>query len=220
MNVKLKYYIFTFWTLLSISCSADKKEEVFVLDKAKASISELNQDTIKIKESFKQEDFPVNEYLTEKLKPIQVNFTRINSITHWTSIYSKELTGTNEGGEVKFYYLNKQLEKIVTRTFGETFQNLKEYYLLNGELSFVFEKTLKYNRPIYYDSTAMKENDDIEIFDFGKSKVVEVRSYFEGGKLIHQISNAESGPSDERNYQLHEQKRISREFESLIKGIK
>lgn len=106
--------------------------------------------------------------------------------THWTSINTEELSESTEGGVAKFFYLYGLLEKIVTRNFGETFQQLTEYYLLNGQLSFVFEKLHKYNRPLYYDTAAMKENNDIEEFDIDKSEIIEVRSYFINGKLFHQ----------------------------------
>lgn len=49
---------------------------------------------------------------------------------------------STEGGEAKYYYQKNKLEKIITRIFGESGQILTEYYLLNGQLSFVYEKTI------------------------------------------------------------------------------
>jgi len=186
-------------------------------DLGSVSVDSLQPDTIQLRETFNEEDLPVNEYLTERLKPIRENFKRINSFTNWTFIDTKELWETTEGGEVKYYYQNGQLEKIVTRHFGETFQQLNEYYLMNGQLSFVFEKTYKYNRPMYYDTTAMKENNDTEAFDFEKSEIVEDRSYFENGKLLHQLNNQDCGSPFADDYLLEEQKRIKTDFEKLIK---
>ena len=103
----------------------------------------------------------------------------------------------------------------MTRHFGETFQQLIEYYLLNGQLSFVFEKSFKYNRPIYYDSTSMKENKDNQAFDFEKSEIVEDRSYFEKGKLIHQMNNQDCGSPFADGYLMEEQKRIVSDFAKL-----
>lgn len=111
-----------------------------VSDTATANNNTVTTDTVKLKETFNEEDLPANDYLTDRLKPIRENFKRINSITNWTSIDTEELSESTEGGEAKFYYQNGQLEKIVTRHYGETFQLLTEYYLLNGQLSFVFEK--------------------------------------------------------------------------------
>jgi hypothetical protein len=205
--------------LIFFGCGTDNYKEKTIIDSAKVSVkvNSLQQGKADLNETFNQEDLPVNEYLTERLKPIRANFKRINSIANWTTIKTEDTWETTEGGVAKFYYLNGQLEKIISRQFGETFQLLTEYYLLKGQLSFVFEKTYKYNRPIYYDSTAMKEMNDTEAFDFEKSKIIEDRNYFDSGKLLHQLKNQniESLFSDE--YLLKEQKRIKTDFEKLIK---
>jgi hypothetical protein len=176
-----------------------------------------HNDTIELKETFNQENIPVNDYLTERLKPIRANFARINLITDWTSINKKDLRETTEGGEGVYYYLNKRLEKIVIREYGEMFQQLTEYYLIDNHLSFVFEKSYKYNRPIYYDTKMMKENNDTEAFDFEKSEIIEDRSYFENGKLIHQLNNQDCGSQFADDYLLEEQQRILANFEQLMK---
>lgn len=175
------------------------------------------RDTLILLESSNEEDFAVNEYLTERLQPIRKNFKRINSITKWTSTNTKELWESTEGGEATFYYNNETLEKISTRHFGEMSQQLSEYYLMNGQLSFVFEKTFQYNRPLFYDSVAMKANKDTEAFDFEKSEIIEDRSYFEKGKLIHQLNNQDCGSPFAADYLLEEQKRIKTYFEKLLK---
>jgi hypothetical protein len=222
MRKKLTFYILTFATVFFVRCGTDsdnKKETVSDTTSTTATIKvdNLQRDTVELKETFNQEDLPVNEYLTERLKPIRANFKRINSITNWTTIKTKDIWETTEGGEAKFYYLNGQLEKITTRHFGETFQLLTEYYLLKGELSFVFAKSYKYNRPMYYDSTHMKENNDTEAFDFEKSEIVEDRSYFENGKLLDQLNNQDCGSPFADDYLLEEQKRIKADFDKLIK---
>ena len=222
MRNKLTYYILTFATVFFIGCGTDNtnKKEIAsdtTTTKTTVKVDSLQRDTVELKETFNQEDLPVNEYLTERLKPIRANFKRINSIADWTTIKTKDIWETTEGGEAKFYYLNGQLEKITTRHFGETFQLLTEYYLLKGQLSFVFEKSYKYNRPIYHDSTAMKEMNDTETFDFEKSEIVEDRSYFDNGKLLHQLNNQDCGSPFADDYLLGEQKRIKTDFEKLIK---
>ena len=219
MRNKLTYYILTFATAIFIACGTDNNNAVTTVDSTKTSVKvdSLQRDTVELKETFNQEDLPVNEYLTERLKPIRANFKRINSIANWTTIKTKDIWETTEGGEAKFYYLNGQLEKITTRHFGETFQLLTEYYLLKGQLSFVFAKSYKYNRPIYHDSIAMKEMNDTETFDFEKSEVVEDRSYFDNGKLLHQINSQDCGSPFADDYLREEQKRIKADFEKLIK---
>lgn len=218
--MKQTIYILTF--LLLTSCGQSKFEQTTttVSDTSMIKNNSVTKDTVELKETFNEEDLPVNEYLTDKLKPIRANFKRINSITNWTSIDTKELSESTEGGEAKFYYQNGQLEKIVARHYGETFQLLTEYYLLNGQLSFVFEKRHKYNRPLYYDTTAMKENNDTEAFDFDKSEIIEDSSYFDNGKLLHQINNQDCGSPFADDYLLEEQKRIRTDFDKLIRQTK
>lgn len=208
------YFSLTLLILLFVSCGKTTKEEV---QKNKDSAFVKSDRFYELKETFNQEDVPVNEYLTDLLKPIRTNFKRINSITDWSFIGTEELWETTEGGEAIYYYQNEQLEKIITRHYGETFQLLTEYYLQNEKLSFVFEKQLIYNRPFYYDTITMIKNDDTELFDFDKSEIIEDKSYFKSGKLLHQINNQDCGAPFASNYLLEEQKRIQTDFDILIK---
>ncbi|MEI3791979.1 MULTISPECIES: hypothetical protein [unclassified Chryseobacterium] len=85
-----------------------------------ASLQVISSDTVKIKESFRENDIAVNEYLTDRLKPIRANFKRINSITQWSSIKKKDIEGESaEGGEAVFYEQKGRLEKITARLYGE-----------------------------------------------------------------------------------------------------
>lgn len=218
LKTKMKQIIYILAFFLLTSCGQQKNDQktTTVSDTTTANSNVVTTDTVELKETFNEEDLPINEYLTDRLKPIRANFKRINSIINWTSIDTEELLESTEGGEAKFYYQNKQLEKIIIRQFGETFQNLAEYYLLNGELSFVFEKSYKYNRPIYYDSTAMHENNDTETFDFEESDIQEDRSYLENGKLLHKIESGVCGAPFATEYLLSEQKRLKTNFDRLI----
>ncbi len=203
-------------SLLIVGCHSPKQKDTTLIKQPSISKMEtIRDDTAILKETFQQEDTAYNEYLAERLKPIRKNFKRINSIANWTSTYNKELDESTEGGEATFYFSDGVLEKIVTRRFGETFQQLTEYYLLNGKLSFVFAKSYKYNRPIYYDSASMKENKDDQTFDSEKSEIVEDRSYLEKGKLIHQVNNQDCGSPFADDYLLEEQKRLTTDFDKL-----
>ncbi|OCA77895.1 hypothetical protein BBH99_10670 [Chryseobacterium contaminans] len=183
-----------------------------------SKISVIRQDTIRIKESLHEEDIEPNEYLKDRLKPIQANFKRINSITKWSSIKKKNIEGESaEGGEATYYYHNKRLEKIMARHYGEMGQVLIEYYLLNGKLSFVFEKDYQYNRPLFYDKKAMKENNDTEAFDFEKSEITETRNYFEGGSLLHIVNSQDCGAPFSGDYMSAEDKRMKDDFKRLLK---
>jgi hypothetical protein len=203
-------------TIFNISCRTGGKTTTTRPNDTVASVS-LFKDKGQLKETFNEEDMPVNEYLTGQLRPIRENFKRINSISHWTSIRTKQLSRSTEGGEVRFYYQNGQLTKIAARHFGETGQDLTEYYLLNGQLSFVLEKSLQYNRPIYWDSTATKGMNDDSIFDFNKTEVVEDRSYFQNGKLLHYTNSQDCGSPFASDYLLEEQKQILADFNRLTR---
>jgi hypothetical protein len=208
--------LFAITTILWVGCnSAQQNVTVSTKQSTASRLDTFHIDTAILKEIFQQEDTAYNEYLAGRLKPIRENFKRINSISKWTSVDKKELDESTEGSEATFYYSNSILEKIATRHFGETFQQLTEYYLLNGQLSFVFEKSYKYNRPIYYDSSSTKENNDNQVFDFKKSEITEDRSYFDNEKLIHQVNNQDCGSPFADDYLLKEQKRISAAFNKL-----
>lgn len=183
-----------------------------------SDVSLKKVDTVRIKESLNEEDIDANEYLKDRLKPIQSNFKRINSITQWTSVRKKSIEGESaEGGEATYYYKNNRLEKVIARHYGEMGQILIEYYLMNEKLSFVFEKDYKYNRPLFYDVKAMKENNDTEAFDFEKSEITETRNYFEKGNLIHIVNSQDCGAPFSGDYMREEDKRMKDDFKRLLK---
>lgn len=207
------------WVICSailLCCNAQKKGKPGAENEPVVSIADsLQKDTFFLKETVGLEDTSSAD-LSSAVLPVKANFKRINSIAKWTKIVKKDLEGSPEGGEAVFYYSNGLLEKIATRHYGENFQGLTEYYLLNGGLSFVFEKTLKYNRPFFYDSAAMNANNDDQVFDIKKSELNEIRSYFSDGKLIRQLSNLSTGNSRPA-WLLAEQKRIMDNFTELRK---
>ncbi|MFV0604962.1 MAG: hypothetical protein ACK5NK_03880 [Niabella sp.] len=161
-------------------------------------------------------DFPA----LNDIQIIRDNFKKINAITQWSSITVKEIFESAEGGEALYYTLDGNLEKIVTRNLGETFQLYTEYYLLNKQPSFVYEKRYTYNRPIYYDSVAMKELGDSEIFDFDKSIITEKRNYFKNNKLLRQVNNPEIVQPDDVNLLQEEEQRILTAYKTLLTIIK
>lgn len=153
----------------------------------------------------------------ESLKAIQLNFKRINSITHWDQVKEIELFESTLGGFASYYFSKGKLEKIVAHYYGETFQEIDEYYLSKGELSFVFEKTYEYNRPIYWDSVKMKSFNDTEMFDFEKSTRCEQRNYFHTGKLFQQLKSDHGGKSCTQKQLKIEETRIETAFNDLLK---
>lgn len=143
------------------------------------------------------------------------NYFRISSITDWTNVVNIELDESTEGGEAAYYYKHDTLEKIEVKLYGEISQTLEEYYFMNNLLSYVYERELIYNRPIYYDSAKMKEEQDSVTFDITKSDTIETKSFFRNGKLGYQVCNM----NEEKGYftDFSEKRIINRQKELLAK---
>jgi hypothetical protein len=216
-NMKLVLYILIVLNVFFVSCSLGNQESTSIkTETAIATTDSVRDKYVSQKESTATEDLPANEYMAEQLKHIRANFRKINSISDWSTVETKELWESTEGGGARFYTNNGALQKVLVRQFGETFQKLTEYYLLDGKLSLVIEKVHQYNRPIYYDSSAMRANGDDEAFDFTKAEIIEDRSYFQNGKLLHQLSNQDCGAPFADEYLQQEQKRILTNFQNVI----
>jgi len=139
-------------------------------------------------------------------------------MTKWTSVKKKDIEGESaEGGEATFYYTDKGLEKVIARHYGEMGQMLIEYYLMNGQLSFVLEKEYRYNRPLFYDTKAMKDNNDTEAFDFNKSEVITTRNYFENGNIIMINNTTGRGFNISADYLSEQEKNLTESFKKLLK---
>jgi hypothetical protein len=176
------------------------------------------KDTIEKTESESKDTLIVgddSEYMIEKLNPIRAYVKKIDSLKEWSLVIKKDIYLTTEGGEAIFYNWNGELKKVKTTEYGETFQKHSKYYLKNDSLLFVYEKVIKYNRPIYHDSIAMREMGDNEVFDFDESLIIETESYFENGKLIRSLDNQDCGAPYNEDYRNDERKRIFKEFKEL-----
>lgn len=185
------YYILTFFVsfaMISCNSSTSNSLETKVISENQSSLSS---------------DFD------DKIEKIRANFKRINSIKNWTVIDSVELYNSTEGGQAKFYFANKQLQKIEAVYYGESGKAVVEYYLLESKLSFVFRKEFRYNRPIYWN-----ESGD-EKFDLEKSKIFETRSYFYKDSLFEQIKSSEEKKETLNNNLEKEQQSIKADFNEL-----
>lgn len=207
--VKMKTILIILTILSLISCDAPKNTSKTDVKKREL-VPEPDKD---LRLAYEQQ----RDSLLETLQPIKENFKRINATKQWTLIEAIELFESTEGGQAKYYYADATLEKITAQYLGETYQKLTEYYLINNTLSFSFEKIYKYNRPIYWDSTAMLENNDDQVWDFEKSEITEKRSYFTSGKLFHQINSQNSANLSNQGYLKEENLVIQTEFKKLLK---
>ncbi len=212
VDMKSRFLYGVFIVLMSMSSAHAQKFN----DQSSVFFTTKTKDTLKINEK----DPTSSKSLKNRLKPIQTNFKRINSMTKWTSVKKKDIEGESaEGGETTFYYTDKGLEKIIARHYGEMGQALIEYYLLNGQLSFVLEKEYRYNRPLFYDTKAMKENNDTEAFDFNKSEVITTRNYFENGHIIMINNTTGRGFNISADYPAEQNKNIKEGFKKLLKLV-
>ena len=100
---------------------------------------------------------------------IRPNFQRINATNKWAWIEKKESWELSlEGALLTYYYSAAGLEKIVAELFGESYKAVIECYFLDGQLSFIYEKTQKYTKSPY-------EDDD---FDPDKDFTLEERRWY------------------------------------------
>lgn len=165
-------------------------------------------------------DNTYEEYLGERLKPIRENFKRINEIKEWTSVDKRRLNQSSEGGAATYYFLKDTLLKVIAINFGETGKTIQKFYTKDGQLLFVLEKKYKYNRPITWDSLAMKANNDTEVFDIDKSEIIEYGNYFENGIVIRKINNHDCGYPFSEEYLKDEETRLKAEFKKLKQQLK
>lgn len=214
MKNRFLHGFFIIWISLSSAYAQKSGDRLPVFFTTKA------QDTVKMGETLIDKDTTGSKSLKNRIKPIQANFKSINSVTKWTSVKKKDIEGESaEGGEATFYYTDKGLEKVIARHYGEMGQMLIEYYLMNGQLSFVFEKEYRYNRPLFYDIKAMKENNDMEAFDLKKSKVIMTRNYFENGNIIMITNTTGRGFNIRADYPYEQEKNLTESFKKLLKLV-
>lgn len=206
------------FAVFTVSCNNESAKETAV-SPAKDTVAKAEPSVVdlELKETHNQEDTAWDSFPAVRLQSIRDNFKRINSIASWPDTVTVGLSETTDGGEARYYFREGKLEKITAQQYGETFHQLTEYYLLNGQLSFVYDRSYRYNRPMYYDSAAMKENKDTETFDPKKATLVETRSYFENGQLLHQIHHNETNDTPASSRQTEEQKRLLEDFQKLVK---
>jgi hypothetical protein len=112
------------------------------------------------------------------IRQIKNNYAKIKTIKKWTRIDTIDIHRSTEGGMMYVYYIGDSIKLIKEHDYGEMAQGMIEFYLLRGKLSFAYNREIDYKRPIYWDSAAMKEEKDSEVFDFKKSRIVDTRYYF------------------------------------------
>ena len=128
-----------------------------------------------------------NINVESKIDQIRKDYKSTNAIKNYIVKEIEDDEQSIEGGVIRYYFQNGIVKKIITEYFGETWRGATEYYIKNGKVYFIFNRTEKYNVPYYINADWYRENDvEIgEVFDSKKSEIFEKRYYFdENMKLI------------------------------------
>lgn len=135
----------------------------------------------------------------------------------WSAVRQLDTPEPGEGGETFYYYQGSELRKIHTQRFGETGQARLAFYLLRGRLLFVSDSTYYYNRPIYYDQAAARQEHDTEAFDMAKSSVTFTGSYFDQqGRLLYQTGRVARDSVAVPGYRPRQQQYWAEELRGLL----
>ena len=131
-----------------------------------------------------------NINVESKIDQIRKDYKSTNAIKNYIVKEIEDDEQSIEGGVIRYYSQNGIVKKIITEYFGETWRGTTEYYVKNGKVYFIFNRTEKYNVPYYINADWYRENDvEIgEVFDSKKSEIFEKRYYFdENMKLIRYV---------------------------------
>jgi len=131
-----------------------------------------------------------NSNIESKIAQIRKDYKGTNAIKNYIVKEIEDDEQSIEGGVIRYYFQNRIVKKIVTEYFGETWRGTTEYYVKNGKVYFIYDRTQKYNVPYYINANWYKENNLKvgEVFNSKKSKITEKRYYFdENEKLIQYI---------------------------------
>lgn len=172
-----------------------------------------------LKVSENEIDFSRNGETNLELLEHRKEFSEITSIKDWSNVKTTEINYSTEGGTATIYKDDSGIRKIIARHYGETYQALREYYFNNNELFFLIEKTLHYNRPIYYGEAEKKANNDDQAFNPLLSTLKEFRHYFSDGALIHQVDMQDTYAKFDNDYLEEEGYRIKDGLNSILNDL-
>ncbi|WP_314293131.1 hypothetical protein [Leptotrichia massiliensis] len=152
--------------------------------------------------------------IENRIAQIRKDYANTNVVKNYVVKEIDDLEESTDGGIVKYYSQNGIVKKIIVEHYGESWNGLTEYYIKNGKVYFIFDKTEKYNVPYYVNADWYKrENVKVgEVFDNKKSKISEKRYYFdENMKLIRYVG--ENKKIDENVQKLKEiEKKVLTEY--------
>ena len=88
-----------------------------------------------------------NINVESKIDQIRKDYASTNAIKNYIVKEIEDDEQSIEGGVIRYYFQNGIVKKIITEYFGETWRGTTEYYVKNGKVYFIIDKTEKYNVP-------------------------------------------------------------------------
>lgn len=157
---------------------------------------------------FGQEESDSILKIREHFNYVNNNLSRLEQRTF------EETDHSTEGGKGLLYFDGTDLVKVSLELLGETGKLERELYFKNEYLLFIFDKSYRYNAPIYIDDSRAKEFGLSEGFNAEKTKVYEDRFYFENEKLIRWIdSSGQLRPPNDPEYYSKEKSLVDYSLE-------
>ena len=108
------------------------------------------------------------------LKSLKITVAAINAnLAKYKKTVKENVTGeSTEGDEIREYFENGKIKKMVADFYGETYHYIEEYYFDDGKLVFFYSKADKYKVPMNVDS-------NVKI-----ASTQEERYYFQNGNIV------------------------------------
>ncbi len=202
--MKLFYYI----CLLSVLVACATKPEEKVVEVAEEVIEVPQRDTIVVEEVVNEEEdskfeniFEKHEYYLPFVDSIVALHRHFDSLNLWNTrdtFNTIDYFETTEGSELRVSILDS-IARYEVFLLGETRRIEDAYYFFNDTLKLYVNTDIQYNRPIYYDSAMMLENNDDEVFDPNSFEIFVEDNIVENNKIIHQLS-ADCGAPNAQSY--------------------
>jgi len=125
---------------------------------------------------------PIQETLTpdkgtiidtvQVIKKIQQNYSLINSNLRKYTIVQKTIEGrSTEGGDVRMYFEEQELKKVVTIYYSEMGKVGTEFYFNADSLFFVYQAVYNYNSPIYSEGSKVESIDENRCYFYRLSMI-------------------------------------------------
>ncbi len=110
-----------------------------------------------------------------------------NYLNNYLNINKDLSENSAEGGEIKAYYDDTVLRKVIATYYGEAGKKVVDYYFWDKSIFFIFVQDYKYNSPVYVTEDMPEAG--VEAYDESKTKIFENRYYFTQNKLIRWLDS-------------------------------